>query len=104
MLPPVKRQPLLMRRQPREAAEVDVGVMTGDIDIRVMQDDVLPPPHVGAAPNQLQGHGHQLVDPEVVGVRVMSAVVLHVESNPGGRQPEQDGQQQALRPGLGHEH
>src|SRR5262249_59133640 len=38
VLPPVKHEPLLMRRQPGEHAEVDVGIMARDIDIGVMED------------------------------------------------------------------
>ena len=65
MLPAVIAPPRLMRRQPSEQAEVDVGVMAGDIDVCMMEYDVLPMPQVGAASNQLQRHCHELVDPGV---------------------------------------
>jgi hypothetical protein len=104
VLPPVKREPFLMRRQSGEHAEVDVGVMAGDVDIGVMEDDVLPAPEVGAPPDHLQSPRHERVDPGGVRVGLMAAVVLNVEPDPGREQSEQDGQQQALPPGLGHEH
>ena len=93
MLPAVIPPPLLMRRQPAEQAEVDVGVMTGDIDVCVMEHDVLPAPQVGAASNQLQRHRHELVDPGEVRIGLMAAVVLNVEPDLGREQPEQHGQE-----------
>src|SRR6266508_1393586 len=90
MLPPVIPPPLLMRRQPGEEAEVDVGVMAGDIDVCVMEDDVLPAPQVGAASNQLQRHRHELVAPGEVRIGLMAAVVLNVEPDLGREQPEED--------------
>ena len=92
MLPTVIPPPLLMRRQPAEQAEVDVGVMTGDIDVGVMEHDVLPAPQVGAASNQLQRHRHELVDPGEVRIGLVAAVVLNVEPDLGREQPEQHGQ------------
>src|SRR3989441_31343 len=63
VLPPVIRETPLMRSQPGEETEIDVGVMACDIDIGVMQDDVLPPPQVGAPADQFQRHRHEFVDP-----------------------------------------
>ncbi len=103
MLPPVIGPPLLMGCQPSEAAEVDVGVMARDIDVGVMDDDVLPPPQVGAAPDQLQRHRHQLVDPGPIRIGLMAAVVLDVEADPRRREPEKNSQEHALPPGLDHE-
>src|SRR5713101_1062862 len=79
VLPPVKRELFLVRCQAGE----DAGVMPGDIDIRVMEDDVLPSPEVGTPPNQLQRDRHELVDPWVVRIGVMAAVVLDVEADRG---------------------
>ena len=103
VLPPVIRETPLMRSQPGEETEIDVGVMARDIDIRVMQDDVLPPPQVGAPADQLQRHRHEFVDPGVVGIGLMATVVLDIEANPGRREAEQHGQQEALPPSLVHE-
>src|SRR6266852_5061547 len=87
VLPPVKREPSLMRCQPGENAEVNVGVMAGDIDVRVMEDNVLPAPEVGTPPNQIQRHRHELVDPGAARIGLMAAVVLNVEPDPGRGQP-----------------
>jgi len=54
VLPPVKHEPLLMRRQPGEDAEVDVGIMARDIDIVVMEDGMLPVPEVRTATKHIQ--------------------------------------------------
>ncbi len=89
--------------QPSEAAQVDVGVMARDIDVGVVDDDVLPPPQVRAAPDQLQRHRHQLVDPGPARIGLMTAVVLDVEPDPRRREPEKNSQEHALPPGLGNE-
>src|SRR4029450_12677662 len=96
--------PALMWRDPAQDADVEVAVVAGDIDIRVMDDDVLVVPQVRAAPDQVERHGRQLVDPGVVGVRLMAAVVLDVEADTGRRHPEQDAQRHTLPPRVGHEH
>ncbi len=103
VLPPVIRETPLMRSQPGEETEIDVGVMARDIDIRVMQDDVLPPPQVGAPADQLQRHRHEFVDPGMVGIGLMATVVLDIEANPGRREAEQHCQQETLPPRLVHE-
>lgn len=66
MLPPVKHEPLLMRRQPGEDAEVDVGIMARDIDIVVMEDGMLPVPEVRTATKHIQRRRHQLVDQKLL--------------------------------------
>src|SRR5207249_12074296 len=40
----------------------------------------------------------------MVGIRVVSTVVLNVESDTGRGEPEQDGQRHALPPSVGREH
>src|SRR5882724_10358090 len=104
VLPSVKSEPALMWRDPAEDAEVDVAVVAGDIDIRVMDDDVLPAPEVRAAPDHIERHSHQLVDRAVVGIGVVAGVVLNVESDTGRGEPEQDGQRHALPPRMSREH
>src|ERR1051326_8372593 len=46
VLPAVKPAPSLMRRQPANKAEGDIGVLARDVDIGVMEDGVLPAPLV----------------------------------------------------------
>src|SRR6267154_1608608 len=41
VLPPVKTKSLLMRREPAEETEVNVGVMAGDVDIGMMNHHML---------------------------------------------------------------
>src|SRR5207253_7990239 len=83
VLPAVKWEPGLMWRDPAEEAEVEIAVVAGDIDVRVMDDAVLPAPEVRAAPQHVERHRHQLVDRAMVGIRLVSAVVLNVESDAG---------------------
>ena len=104
VLPSMKREPLLVRRQPREGGEVDVGIMASDVDVRVMEHAVLPAPQVGASADQLQGQCHEPVDPGAVRVGSMPAVVLDVGADPCRKQAEQDGQGHALDPGPGQEY
>src|SRR5262249_16888329 len=66
LLPPVKPEPSVMRRQPPEAGEVDVSIMARDVDISVMVDGVLPVPVVGTPTDHIEGHRHHLVDPIVI--------------------------------------
>src|SRR5882724_4875869 len=103
LMRPVIRETPLMRSQPGEETEIDVGVMACDIDIGVMQDDVLPPPQVGAPADQFQRHRHEFVDPGMVGIGLMATVVLDIEANPGRREAEQHCQQETLPPSLVHE-
>src|SRR4029077_12717382 len=70
VLPSVNREPALMGRDPAEDTEVEVAVVACDIDIRVMDDVVLPVPQIRAAPDEVERHRHQLVDPAMVGIRV----------------------------------
>ena len=46
MLPSVIRQPFLMWRQPTQKAQIDIGIITCDIDVPVMDDGMLPKPEV----------------------------------------------------------
>src|SRR4030095_398427 len=110
VLPSVKSEAALVWRDPAGDAEVEGAVVAGDIDIRVMDDNVLPVPQVRAAPDQVERHRRQLVDRGVVGVRVMAAVVLTVEADTDRGPPEperghreQDGPRHTLPPRVGHE-
>src|SRR5262245_62606704 len=80
VLPPVKHEPLLMRRQPGEHAEVDVGIMARDIDIGVMEDGMLPVPEIRTAAKHIHRSRHQLVDTELGRVSSVTGVVLCVWS------------------------
>src|SRR4030095_5610504 len=104
VLPSVKSEAALVWRDPAGDAEVEGAVVAGDIDIRVMDDNVLPVPQVRAAPDQVERHRRQLVDRGDVGVRVVAAAVLNVEADTDRGQPEQDGQRHTLPPRVGHEH
>ena len=64
MLPSVNREPLTMRRQTNNNADIDIGVVTGDVDIPMMDDGVFPKPGVGTDPHQIHRRRHELVDPE----------------------------------------
>ena len=55
--------------------------MRRDVHIGVMEDDVLPVPMVGTPTDYIQGHRHHVVDPIVVRIGVMAAVVLNIETD-----------------------
>src|SRR6185369_12423247 len=61
-----------------------------------MENAVLPMPYVGAAADEVERHGHQLVDPRPVRVGMMPGIVLHIEADAGGRQTEEDGERERL--------
>jgi hypothetical protein len=81
MLPPVKPESLLMGRQPAELSEIDICVMARNVDIGVMDYDVLPAPHIRAGANQIHRHRHQSVDPKVVRIRLMPAIMFNIETD-----------------------
>src|SRR5215813_3587085 len=86
-LPPVKHEPLLMRRQPGEDAEVYVGIMARDIDMGVTEDGMLPVPEVRTAAKHIDHRRHQLVDPEVTSgrLRLSPLRLLPSRGTPPGR-------------------
>src|SRR5260370_42684774 len=63
----------------------------------------VPPPRGRAPADQLQRHRREFVDPGMIGIGLMATVVLDIEANPGRREAEQHGQQEALPPRLVHE-
>ena len=49
MLPPMKPESFLERCQSGEGAEMDIGIIVRDVDVRVMKDRVLAVPDIRAA-------------------------------------------------------
>jgi hypothetical protein len=104
VLPAMHLEALLVRRHPAQDAKVHVDVVARDVDVCVMGHAMGPVPDVGAGANHIQRHRHQLVDPRVVGIGLMTAVVLNVEADGGRGQAEQERKRHGLPPRLGHEH
>ena len=98
LLEPVKCEPLLVRREPAEKAEVDVVVVAGNVGVAVMHRVVLPGPEVRTASQQIEGARHEAVDPRAVRVGLMSAIVLDIEPDRGHRQAQRNRQQQGQPP------
>ena len=103
MLPPVKPEPFAVRRQPSEAADVDVSIVARDVDVGVMVDVVLPVPVMRTPTDYVQRHRHDFVDPIVVRICAMAAVVLNIETDRRRDQSEPHRQRQRLPPRFGHE-
>src|SRR5262249_38875360 len=70
----------------------------------VMKEPVLPAPHVCAPAQQLQRHRHERVDPSRSRIRLMAAIMLNVESDPGDEETEENGERDGLYPRTGDEH
>jgi hypothetical protein len=100
----MKPEPLLGWRQSGEEAEIDIGIMVRDVDVRVMEEGVLAVPDIGAAADQVQRHGHQSVDPWMARIGLMSTVVLDIEADSRGSEAEENGEGSGLPPRLGSEH
>lgn len=81
VLPAIKPEPSAMRREPPQPAQLDIGVIPGDVDVGVMEDDVLEVPVMGTPAYYIYSHRHHPVDPIVVGVRLMAPVVLNIETD-----------------------
>ena len=87
MLPAVDPRARMMRRQPAEPREIDIGVVARHVDERVMEHVVLPVPEIGAAANEIEAFRHQAIHEAAIGVRFMARVVHHVEADRDDRQP-----------------
>jgi hypothetical protein len=81
-----------MRRQSTNNADINIGVITGDIDVSMMDDGVFPKPGVGTDPHQVHGSRHELVDPEGLCICLVSSIMRDIESYSSGGQSEQNGQ------------
>lgn len=103
MLPAVEAVAFLVRREPAEEAKLDVVIVAGDIGVGVVEDTMLPVPHVGAAADHIDGPRHDLVDPSEVGVGAMAGVVLDVETDSCRGKAEKYGQRDSGIPGSREE-
>ncbi len=93
-----------MGRQAPQNSQVDIGIVTCDVDIRVMKDAMLPVPDIGTTSDQIQRQGHQGVHPGLARIGVMPTVVLDIEADSRGGEAEEHGEGKGLPPRLGAEH
>src|SRR5436189_217881 len=63
-----------------------------------MENNMLPAPAIGASANHVQSHCRQCIDPAMVRIGLVPAVVLNVESYCRGEAAEENRQRNCLRP------
>ena len=88
----------LLGRQPAEEAEVDVVILPVDVGEGVMNRVVLPVPEVAASAHEIEGEGHDAVDPGALGIGAVAAVVLDVKADCGDGEAEDDGKRNRRDP------
>lgn len=98
VLPAMEAEPFLVWRKPAEEAELNIVVVAGDVGVSVMEDTMLPVPHVAAAPDDVDRPRHELVDPADVGIGPVPGVVLDVEPDAGGGQGQHNGERNGCHP------
>src|SRR5579872_2672048 len=77
----VEPEPALLRGESAEVSDVDVVIMAIDVGVGVMNRVVFPVPEIRTAAHQVERERHDLIDPGVVGIRPVAAIMLDVESD-----------------------
>lgn len=98
VLPAMKAESFLVRRKSAQEAKLNIVVVAGNVGVGMVENAMLPVPHIGAAADHIDGPRHELVDPTDIGIGPVPGVVLNIEPDGGGSQGQHQGQWNGSQP------
>ena len=98
VLEAVEREVCLVGGETGEEADFEVGIVFIDIGVRMVEVIVFPMPKMIATAEEFEACEHQAIDPLLLGVGVVAAVVHDIEADPGERKARRDGEKHNTPP------